>query len=109
MTTQTYNSSLDTERFSGLAFPVIRVRYAGPTDHRGSRYIATLRGTRHTEHYDYALDGPDNARNAAAECWKKYREALPAEWRNDQDYVLIPGDLDANSYAFTVVPTGFLS
>jgi len=101
----------NTERFSGLAFPVITVRYAGPTDHRGSRYIATLRGVRHTEHYDDALDGPGNARNAAVACWQKYRDSLPREYfdPDDQERVLIPGDLNASSYAFTVVPAGFLS
>src|SRR5690348_7534971 len=76
----------------GLAFPVIRVRYAGPTNYRGSRYIATLRGVRHTEHYDYALDGSRNAYNAAAACWDKYRaEHVGAYAGDDQVRVFIPG------------------
>lgn len=99
-----------TNRFQGLAFPVIRVRYHGPTDYRGSRYIATLRGVRHTEHYDYALDGPENAYKAAVSCWLKYREQFAEILAGDeQARVLIPGDLDANTYAYTVVPAGFLT
>jgi hypothetical protein len=91
-----------------MAFPVVRVRYAGPTDYRGARYIATLRGVRVIDGYDYALDGPRNAYNAARACWEKYR-SQPAFAGDDQQRVFIPGDLDADSYAFTVVPAGFLS
>ncbi len=98
------------ERLVGLAFPVIRVRYAGPTNSRSSRYIATLRGIRSTQSYDYSLSGPQNAFEVAARCWNKYREAhAEAYERDEQEPVFIPGDLDANSYAFTVVPRGFLS
>lgn len=96
--------------FVGLAFPVIRVRYAGATDHRQSRYIATLRGVRHTENYDHALDGSRNAYNAAAACWVKYRAAHAEAYKGDsQRRVFIPGDLDADSYSYTVVPDGFLT
>ncbi len=95
---------------TGLSFPVIKVRYAGPTDYRGSRYIATLRGVRHTESYDHALDGSRNAANAARACWAKYREQHAEAFAGDeQPRVFIPGDLDADSYAYTVVPAGFLS
>ena len=96
------------DEFVGLAFPVIRVRYAGPTGNSGSRYIATLRGVRHTEHYDYALSGPANAYNAAAACWAKYRGLQAVAYPDDeQPRVFVPGDLDADSYSFTVVPAGF--
>jgi hypothetical protein len=99
-----------TKSLTGLAFPVVRVRYHGPTD-RGSRYyIATLRGVRYTESYDYALSGNSNALNAAVECWNKYRAEHEETFRGDeQPRVFIPGDLDADSYAFTIVPAGFLS
>ena len=100
---------MSTIDLTGLAFPVIRVRYAGPTDHRGSRYIATVRGVRFTASYDYALDGPANARYAAGRCWDKYRSEHSEAYDGDtQPRVFIPGDLDADSYAFTVVPEGFL-
>lgn len=93
----------------GLAFPVIRVRYAGPTDHRGSRYIATLRGVRATESYDYAKSGSENAYSAARSCWAKYKaQHAEAYAGDDKPRVFVPGDLDADSYAFTVVPAGFL-
>ncbi len=94
----------------GLAFPVVRVRYAGPTDYRGARYIATLRGVRVIEGYDYAHDGSRNAYAAAVACWNKYRDQHAEAYAGDeQERVFIPGDLDADSYAFTVVPSGFLS
>jgi hypothetical protein len=94
----------------GLAFPVIRVRYLGPTDHRPSRYVATLRGVRVTESYDHALDGGRNAYNAAAERWKRYRFRYSDAFEgDDQPRVFIPGDLTDDSYSFTVVPTAFLS
>jgi hypothetical protein len=98
------------DSFVGMAFPVVRVRYAGPTNYRGARYIATLRGVRVIDGYDHALDGSRNAYNAARACWQKYRaqheEAFAGD---DQERVFIPGDLDAASYAFTVVPAGFLT
>jgi hypothetical protein len=103
-------TATETDSLVGLAFPVIRVRYAGPTNYRGSRYIATLRGVRHTEHYNYAEDGSRNAFNAAVACWQKYRQAHEEAFRGDeQPRVFIPGDLDADAYAFTVVPAGFLA
>jgi hypothetical protein len=100
----------DPDRFLGLAFPVIRVRYAGPTDHNGSRYIATLRGIRHTESYDHAQNGSYNALQAARACWDKYRAFYADAYAgDDQPRAFIPGDLDRDSYAFTVVPEGFLA
>ena len=104
------DNSQGPDRFVGLAFPVIRVRYAGPTDFRGSRYIATLRGVRLTQSYDYALSGPANAYCAAVQCWDKYRAQHAEAYKGDeQARVFIPGDLDANSYAYLVVPEGFVS
>jgi hypothetical protein len=97
------------DSFVGLAFPVIRVRYLGPTNHRGSRYVATLRGVRVTVPYDYALDGSRNAYNAAAECWKRYRFRYSNAFEGDTDpRVFIPGDLTDDSYSFTVVPASYL-
>ncbi len=96
--------------FAGLAFPVIRVRYAGPTDYRGRRYIATLRGVRAIVSYSYELSASENATAAALKVWDKYRALHVEAYAGDeQSRVFIPGDLDANSYAFTVVPEGFLS
>lgn len=99
------------DRFVGLAYPVVKVRYAGPTDTQGTRYIATLRRVRHIEHYDYALEGRANAYNAAWACWTKYQNGLPEVFRDDdqRQRVLVPGDLDADSYTFTVVPAGLLA
>lgn len=95
--------------FVGLAFPVVRVRYAGPTDARGSRYIATLRGVRATHHYDHGASGSDSAHAAAVRCFDRYRKLHADAYAGDeQPRVFIPGDLDRDSYAFMVVPAGFL-
>lgn len=96
------------EPFVGLAFPVIRVRYAGPTDCRGSRYAASCRGVRLQRSYDHALSASENAHAAAAACWQKVRATHKDVYDGDnQERVLIPGDLDRSSYSFTVVPLGF--
>lgn len=97
------------DRFEGLAFPVVRVRYAGPTDSRGSRYVATVRGVRHTESYDDGLSASRNAHNAAAACWAKYCASLALSVPDDDTpRVFIPGDLDRTSYSFTVVDAAYL-
>ena len=93
----------------GLAFPVVRVRYAGPTDHRGSRYVASCRGTTVTHSYDSALSASVNARHAAERCLERYHERLAESVDIDfRPSLLIPGDLSRDSYCFTVVPTAYL-
>lgn len=101
------------ESFKGLAFPVVKVRYAGPTDYRGSRWIASLGRMgyddptyRTTGSYHHALpSGSVNALPVARECLKK---ALAAHGDNDAaDYVAVPGSLDADTYVFTFVPKYF--
>lgn len=100
--------------FEGLAFPVVKVRYAGPTDTKGSRWIATLRRsrdevTRVTAGYHSELPaGADNAYVAARECFAKHL----ASWDSDNDasdYVAVPGDLDPDTYVFTFVPAELLA
>ena len=95
------------ETFVGLAFPVIKVRFAGPTNSRGSRYIATMRDVRVTHSYDHALSASENAFRAARKCWSSYQTSLMQNVAEDPR-VFIPGDLSNDSYAFTVVPTAFL-
>ena len=98
------------ESLVGFAFPVVKVRFAGPTNYKGSRYIATLRGVRHTEHYDHALSGSQNAYNAAEAVYAKYRQTHAEAFEHDtQERILIPGDLDDSSYAFTIVPVSFVA
>lgn len=103
--------------FTPYCFPVVRVRFAGPTDYKGSRWIASMRRDnertyRATTSYDYAKSsGASNAISAARACYAKalkdmYRSAgEPAP--SIDDYVAIPGDLSADAYAFTFVPTYF--
>ena len=94
-------------KFVGLAFPVVKVRFAGPTDTRGSRYIATCRGVRATHSYDHALSGSENAYRAACKCWGAYQTSSMVNIADDPR-IFIPGDLSADAYAFTVVPAAFL-
>jgi hypothetical protein len=57
-----------------------------------------------------ALGGPETARLAARNCWNKYRAQHAEAYAGDeQPRAFIPGDLNADSYAFTVVPEGFLT
>ena len=95
----------------GLAFPVIRVRYAGPDDSGGGRYIATLRHDAGiVRDFEYADSPSSQAYKAARECWEKYQERNPERFEgDDQERVFIPGDLSDDSYAFVVVPAAFLS
>lgn len=104
--------------FSGLCFPVARVRYAGPTDTRGGRWIATIR--RDNEHswrmtlpYDHSLpSGSAQAVLAAREVHRRMRAALLSEdgvWdTNEPEPIAIPGDLSADEYVFTFVPANLL-
>jgi hypothetical protein len=88
------------ERFAGLAFPVIRVRYTG------NGYAASLRRDsertfRASTSYDHALSASQNALRAARKCWDKCAADIGMA---GDDRIFIPGDLDAERYAFTVVP-----
>jgi hypothetical protein len=104
---------INTETFAGLAFTTAKVRYAGPTNARSSRWIATItRGqdtTRVIEPYDSAsAGGARNALPTAQACFEKVRKAIdeptyPHEW------IAIPGELDADTYAFTFVPAEYLN
>lgn len=96
------------ERFAGLAFPVVRVRFAGPTNTRGSRYIASVRGVRATHSYDHALSASENALRAARKCWSAYQTSQMVNI-NDDPRVFIPGDLSSSEYAFTVIPAAYLN
>lgn len=100
--------------FEGLAFPVVKVRYAGPTNTKGSRWIATLRRSRTevirvTASYDYSLPtGQENALVAAKECYAKALASYDSG--NDvRDYVAVPGDLNPDTYVFTFVPAELMS
>lgn len=95
--------------FAGMAFPIIRVRYAGPTNHRGSCYIATLRGIRFVRPLDYELSGSENAYQAALECWKLYQDGVGGARSDYRERVFIPGDLSDDSYCFTLVPAGLIT
>lgn len=104
----TTDTAREQDAFVGLAFPVIRVRYVGPTNHRGSRFIATLRGVRHVEPYDYAISASRVPYNAAAAVLAKYREQTRQviDWE-PEPVVLVPGDLADDTYSYTVVPASF--
>lgn len=100
----------DALRLKGLAFPVVTVRYRGPTDRRGSRWLARCGDTRCTFSYDYALDASDDAAWAAWACWRLYwTNNTGPGWTDDEPRVFIPGDFSADTYTYTVVPERFLT
>ena len=71
-------------------YQAIETRYAGPTNHAGSRVIATAAaGQRHVHHWDYSINHTDNHLAAA--------EALRAklDWPS-----IKAGGATAKGYAF---------
>src|SRR5215831_15740136 len=56
--------------YVGLSFPVIRVRFSGPTDHHGARYVASLRSplgrVQHFEPFHAGPEGPSELAHKAA-------------------------------------------
>lgn len=100
----------DATRLAGLAFPVIRVRFAGPTDHRGARWIASYRGTRVTVPFHTGPDSPTKyAARAAYWCWLRHRAEHLADLPDDGPRVMIPGDAGPDEYAYLAVPERFLT
>lgn len=102
---------ITSETFDSFVFMVARVRFAGPTNTRGSRYIASIRrDNEHTYRVTHSYDGAlSPSKNASAAAQKCLRKALADNPYHDGtiSYVAIPGDLSANSYAFTFVPHYF--
>lgn len=105
-------TTITQETFDGLAFPVIRVKYAGPTDTKGARWIASMRrdnerSYRVTVGYDSGeREGAANAIHAARACWEKACDDLGVP---KGEHVAIPADLSASEYAFTMVPEYILN
>lgn len=83
-----------------LMGPVIITRYLGPTNHNGSRVVATHKRDSETTwrkvwDWDHSLDGPENHRAAA--------EALLAAWPIDSDLVIAGRGHDHDSYFWLAV------
>ena len=98
--------------YVGLSFPVIRVRFSGPTDHHGARYVASLRsplGTvQHFEPFHVGPEGPSElAHKAARACWEKY--LAERRYEEEEPRAFIPGDMGPDEYVFLAVPEGFVS
>lgn len=77
----------------------IRTKFAGPTDTRGSRIIATSFKARSVMPYDYELDLDDNHRRAAELHATK-------SWRTDAPVRLTSGTLPDGSCAHVIVTEG---
>lgn len=95
--------------FAGLSFPVCRVRYSGPTDHRGSRWIATIKrdGKTYRSVTPYMYEMPTGSRQAeiaARALYHDVREKMGLDTLDDAVVSAICGDLDRDSYSFTLVP-----
>lgn len=98
----------------GFAFPLVVVKYHGPTDYRGSRFIATL--ARHegmgmgrvtlarvTASYDYAATVAAQGLALARAAWDKY--AATREFaQSASESVFVPVDMPDGSNGFVVVP-----
>src|SRR5262245_23483276 len=101
------------ETFEQLVFPVAKVRYAGPTNTRGGRYVASIyrdseRTYRATVGFDHADSPSTNARAAALACLTKSLADNNPD-ASVADYVAVPGNLSADSYTFTFVPADILN
>jgi hypothetical protein len=100
------------QTFDGLAFPVARVRYSGPTDTRGGRYNASLyrdRDRTYRASVPYGHDIGGGARGALPAALKVLECALVdiTSGATVADYVAIPGDYSDDAYVFTFVPAYF--
>ena len=77
--------------------PLIRTKYLGPTNYRGSRITATHKRDgeqtqRVTLDWDHRLDGLENAKAAAL--------ALCAKWPYEQTMTLVACGFDHDHYYF---------
>jgi hypothetical protein len=104
------------DTFSPFAFPIVKVRYSGPTDYHGAKWIATLRRDNertyrvHQSYDDSLPEGAQNALQAALACFAKcFADLNPDNPHPISDYIAIPADLSANEYAFTFVPSYFFN
>jgi hypothetical protein len=76
----------------------IRTKFAGPTDTRGSRILATSRYGRTTFSYDYALSaGENHAAAAAAHVTSRMSPRGP--------FALTSGELAAGEHAHVIAVT----
>lgn len=98
----------DNDRFIGYSFPVVRVRYCGPTNTKGSRFVATvlqrLDAPRVTHNWDHSISAPKNAHVAARKAWN-----ATVHYGDESERVLIPGDYSSSDYVFLVVPAAMLA
>jgi hypothetical protein len=76
----------------------ILTRYAGPTNTRGSRIIATWDGGRLSRPYDHALSAPGNHAAAALAAFTKATDAPVA------GYTRTSGTLPGGGYAHVFAP-----
>tara|TARA_A100001201_G_scaffold142095_2_gene139314 strand:+ start:278 stop:595 length:318 start_codon:yes stop_codon:yes gene_type:complete len=81
--------------------PLIRTKYLGPTNYRGSRITATHKRDgeqtqRVTLSWNHSLDGLENAKAAAL--------ALCAKWPYEQTMTLVACGFDHDHYYFIASP-----
>lgn len=101
------------ERFYGLAFPIITVKFSGGVWRATMRRDSTLT-VRAQDSYE-GVDGAKGALPAVRKCWEKYLEerergmieaGLTPLTKWDEPSVMVPGDAK-EGYVFTVVPAYF--
>lgn len=104
-----------TPDFETLAFPLIVVKYYGPTDTLGSRYVATLKryggmseGTRTLARVTVGINGSrelsTQAHDAARAVWAKYGADTDGD---PTPRAFVPVAMWDGSTGFAVVPVRF--
>lgn len=91
--------------WDGATYPVFRVRYAGPTDTRGSRWIASITrdGRRYsvTESYDHSVGGPFSTSPQIVRVARLLREKVAPDAMPIRE-AIVGDDGDAYRVIFTV-------
>jgi hypothetical protein len=113
--------SKTTDALVGYAFPLIVVKYYGPTDARGSRYVATLKryggmseGTviesRRSAPFRYDMGTSEQSMALVRECWARYiAPGRDGKATDDVARVFVPCDMANGDTGYVVVPASVLT
>jgi hypothetical protein len=100
------------DTLKGYAFPLIKVRYRGPTDHHSARWSASLDGRWLSASYDDGeRTGAQSALPVAIELWSfmlmEHRVGTGGETADD--FIFIPVDLGSDTYGFVPIAKSFFN
>jgi hypothetical protein len=95
---------INQEQLRGYAFPLIKVRYRGPTDAHGSRWSASVAGMRTTLPYASAKPGGSaGALPAARKMWGRALAEQAGTGETPDDFIFIPIDISNDTYGFVPI------